>query len=711
MRKGTLQRRILGVFAIVLLGLGLFVSFSIWLLARQAVRDQVRNDVDVATSTLRMFLDRQRDTLKLQAQLVADQPALRAIAADKELINDKATVADRLEVFRKAVKADGLAFFDMEGNPKVSLGHAPKKFEPLTSSQEEDAYQGRFKDGFDAVDKGFLLSSSAPVKVGALSIGYVTVYSLVGDTSARLLADAVGGQVAFALGGQVVASSLAEFKTSSDSSAFPETKIGDRTYGIQGFEMRDPNTDRRINVTVLHDVESSTAPYRTLMTVFLALMPFALIAVLILGSFLAKGIARPISDVAKAAQKLQIGEWPDPLMVTRRDEIGVLQSVFNETVLSLRTAQNRLLSMIDLDPLTELENHRRFKETLGAEVQRSKVANESLSLLLFDVDKFKEFNDANGLIAGDGVLVGVAQLLRRSIPEYAVAARYSGDRFAVLLPSCDLEAAEFIGIKICAEMKRELPGTTLSGGCATFGINTSAAEGLIMAAELALARAKHLGRNMICRFDSVPGADENADPYQLFKYTQDASLATIQALAAAVDAKDAYTKGHSIRVAQYATDLCRVLGGSEADLDLVYRTGTLHDVGKIGVPDSILKKPARLEEDERAIMETHPVLGEVIVRKAPQLEDTIPGVRHHHEAWNGKGYPDGLAGEDIPYVARLLAVADTFDAMTSDRPYRKGLPLEVALSEIAKGAGTQFDPEMAKAFVELMQTVEWPMAA
>ena len=141
---------------------------------------------------------------------------------------------------------------------------------------------------------------------------------------------------------------------------------------------------------------------------------------------------------------------------------------------------------------------------------------------------------------------------------------------------------------------------------------------------------------------------------------------------------------------------------SQANVELIHTTGTLHDVGKIGVPDSILQKPGKLEAEERSIMETHPVLGEVIVRKAPQLALTLPGVRHHHERWDGGGYPDGLAGRSIPDTARILAIADTYDAMTSDRPYRKGLSAETALREIERGGGTQFDPDLSTAFVAMM---------
>lgn len=242
-------------------------------------------------------------------------------------------------------------------------------------------------------------------------------------------------------------------------------------------------------------------------------------------------------------------------------------------------------------------------------------------------------------------------------------------------------------------------------------MHTRQAEGLVMAAELAVSRAKQLGRNRVCRFDAVPGADEATDPYQLHRFLRDGSLATIQALAAAVDAKDPYTQGHSTRVAEYAARLASWTGASQSDIDLVHTTGTLHDVGKIGVPDSILQKPGRLDDEERRVMETHPVLGEVIVKKAPQLALSLPGVRHHHERWDGGGYPDGLAGEAIPYVARILAVADTYDAMTSDRPYRKGMAPETALAEIERGAGTQFDPELARAFADLMRATRQKRAA
>jgi HD-GYP domain-containing protein (c-di-GMP phosphodiesterase class II) len=175
-------------------------------------------------------------------------------------------------------------------------------------------------------------------------------------------------------------------------------------------------------------------------------------------------------------------------------------------------------------------------------------------------------------------------------------------------------------------------------------------------------------------------------------------------LAEAVDAKDRYTRGHSQRVAEYAKALAQASGYDEGFVELVYVSGTLHDVGKIGVPDEVLKKTSRLTDEEFAQIKLHPELGEKIVMQIPELRDTLPGVRSHHERYDGRGYPDRLAGEQIPLIARILSIADAFDAMTSDRSYREGMTFEHALSQIREGSGSQFDPDLAATFVAMMES-------
>jgi putative nucleotidyltransferase with HDIG domain len=192
---------------------------------------------------------------------------------------------------------------------------------------------------------------------------------------------------------------------------------------------------------------------------------------------------------------------------------------------------------------------------------------------------------------------------------------------------------------------------------------------------------------------------------QLLQKQRELFVSTITVLAQAVELKDDYTGGHTARVTKYSELLARQMNLSAEDLNWI-RFGTpLHDIGKIGIDDAILRKPGKLTPEEFRIMQSHTVKGAVILGSVPDLAPVIPIVRSHHERWDGKGYPDGLAGTAIPQLARIVAVADTFDAMTSDRPYRKGMPSEVAFAEVAKQSGLQFDPECAAAFLAIRERV------
>ena len=176
----------------------------------------------------------------------------------------------------------------------------------------------------------------------------------------------------------------------------------------------------------------------------------------------------------------------------------------------------------------------------------------------------------------------------------------------------------------------------------------------------------------------------------------------VQALAASVDAKDRYTHGHSSRVAEYSREIARRAGYTEAEQDAVYMMGLLHDVGKIGVPDAIINKPGRLSDEEFSSIKTHPVVGSEILKKISDLPELMTGARWHHERYDGRGYPDGLAGEDIPEIARIIAVADTYDAMTSNRSYREVMPQEKVRDEIERCKGTQFDPRFADIMLKMI---------
>ena len=185
---------------------------------------------------------------------------------------------------------------------------------------------------------------------------------------------------------------------------------------------------------------------------------------------------------------------------------------------------------------------------------------------------------------------------------------------------------------------------------------------------------------------------------------ESAYMETIETLRFTVEAKDTYTRGHSDRVAEYSELIGKALGLSETDLKTLKIGGLFHDIGKIGIPDSILLKTTKLDDDEYSEIKNHPAIGAHIISNATIFKDIIPIVKHHHERYDGKGYPSKLQGEDIPYLARITAVADAFDAMTSKRSYRDSLTLEAVREEIEKNMGTQFDPEIAKVFLHILDT-------
>ncbi len=187
----------------------------------------------------------------------------------------------------------------------------------------------------------------------------------------------------------------------------------------------------------------------------------------------------------------------------------------------------------------------------------------------------------------------------------------------------------------------------------------------------------------------------------LYNDMQDLFMGVLHALTRSIDAKDAYTRGHSQRVAELSRALAQKIGLADEQCEREYLSGLLHDVGKIGVPEAVLTKPGRLSEDEFAAIKKHPEIGAQILGNIRQLQDIIPGVLYHHERWDGRGYPHGIAGESVPLMGRIIAVADSFDAMSSNRTYRPALPLETVLDEIKRCGGAQFDPALARLFVTL----------
>ena len=696
----SLRAKILLLVAGTAVGLVSIILLAFTVLVSREMGRAVQADVRTTGGVLGQLMRERTSILLDQSRLITSVPAMRGAVRT----HDPATVLEHSRECRQKMAVDEVIVTDLDGHVladtdgQVRAGADMSADAGVAATMDSREWQGIVAHGGH-----LLLAVCVPVRIGAYPCGTFTAYRAIDPSVATHLHAALGTDVAFLYRGNVVGASC-PLPSRLPTPTVPTVVMlnGTRYFALYAPL---PDTDPRAGMgfVTLRPYGPAMALYHRCLLAFLAASALTLLLALVGGAFLARGLTRPLGGIVRAAETLRRGDWPARFEVRRTDEIGLLQTVFNEMSESLRGNQEHLLALIDTDPLTGLDNHRRFQERLAQEAKRCARSGESLSLLLLDLDHFGQYNQKHGHGAGDQAVQDVAATLKACLPEVAVAARYAGEEFAVLLPQRDLAQAEVLGEMIREAVAGLDHGLTLSIGCAEFGTHTAEGEGLVLAAELGVSSAKQLGRNRICRFDSLPGADSNADPYQLHRFLKDESLATIQALAAAVDAKDPYTQGHSQRVAEYAVSLAKSLGLTEDEVALVQMTGTLHDVGKIGVPDAILKKPGRLDDEERRIMETHPALGEVIVRKAPKLVAALPGVRHHHERWDGRGYPDGLRGEQIPHLARILALADSFDAMTSDRPYRKGLSWETALGEIARGAETQFDPDLVPSFIRLMR--------
>jgi diguanylate cyclase (GGDEF)-like protein/putative nucleotidyltransferase with HDIG domain len=349
------------------------------------------------------------------------------------------------------------------------------------------------------------------------------------------------------------------------------------------------------------------------------------------------------------------------------------------------------------DPLTGLGNHRHFHERLQRELARADERGGMVSLCFLDIDDFKRINDQFGHPAGDRVLSQVASRLRQG----GEAFRLGGDEFAVLLVGMDeqtaLSTTQAIVRRIAETELGKAGAITVSAGVATFPQHGRERDSLIRLADGALYWAKEHGKNQV--------RVARADVAELSEFRRVASgadrIARFRAaasLARAVDSRDAYIGSHSERVANLAGEIAAQLDLPAEDVELTRLAGRLHDLGKLAIPEEILRKPAALGDAERLVIERHPQIGFRMLESLG-VDPIANWVLHHHERWDGAGYPDGLAGDRIPLGARIIFVSDAFDAMTSDRLYRDALSYEDAVAEVERCAGSQFDPDVVAAFV------------
>lgn len=389
---------------------------------------------------------------------------------------------------------------------------------------------------------------------------------------------------------------------------------------------------------------------------------------------------------------------------------------------------DRLKELSLKDPHTELYNYRYLMERLESEVKRARRYIFPLSVLMLDIDYFKSINDVYGHQCGDIILKELAQCLKDNARNVDIVTRYGGEEFVIVLPDTNKNGAIMFGEQLLDAIGKHLfdpEGNKIklkvSMGIASFpedGGNTGTASGLINSADKALLNAKEKGGNRLCTFKDIgkdiediveKGGKENVHELRekLSKMSDRVDktlLESIYAFAKTISAKDYYTGEHAENMVSIVVKIGEKLNLSPAVIKTLEQAAILHDLGKVGVPDDILHKKEKLTKEEYELIKEHPQTGAEIIRPIHFLDKLIPIILYHHERFDGLGYSAGLKGKEIPLGARIVAIADVYRALVSDRPYREAYSEKEALDIIREGSGTQFDPEIIETFLAIMRS-------
>jgi diguanylate cyclase (GGDEF)-like protein len=422
-------------------------------------------------------------------------------------------------------------------------------------------------------------------------------------------------------------------------------------------------------------------------------------------------VARRISsgDLSARASASEHGEY---------EELNDLVSDLNSMARTLQARdaenqvlQHRLHAMLHQeqeratrDGLTQLRNRRYFNDALENELLRCARTGSCCSVGVLDLDNFKQVNDRFGHQEGDAVLQRMAYVLGATLRPYDLACRLGGEEFGVIFPETDALEARMVMDRLLEAMGAAGPNgapQTFSGGIASYPRHAREMDALVRHADEAAYDAKLKGKARTVVYDPVTVQSMDSPQRQQEKMQADLVNTTRQ-LVTAVDAKESLSRDHSERTGRYAVAIARALGCDEDFCSRVYLCGLLHDVGKIGLDDSLMRKTGRLSAEELEQVRQHPEIGAQIVHNAG-LRDVAVWVRHHHECWDGSGYPDGLAGEAIPLASRIVRVAEALETMTSGRVYRSASSVEQALLELHNGVGSEYDAVCVEALTWLVE--------
>ena len=389
----------------------------------------------------------------------------------------------------------------------------------------------------------------------------------------------------------------------------------------------------------------------------------------------------------------------------------------------IKESLKKLEKMAIKDGLTGLYNHNHFMELLKHEYKTAKRHIQPLSCIMLDLDHFKSVNDTHGHQFGDFVLVKSAEILKKLVRDTDFVARYGGEEFFIILPNTNMEGAFILAERIRTAFENNVfkkgavaKTVTVSVGISSTSDNNVAGDNdLITNADKALYRAKWRGRNNVCTFEEtevekavyIREEEEKIKDFSMkfenvHETIKETCIESAHNILRELNKGWDYINEHSVRVSRYAEKLTRGLSMSGEEVNVIKRAALLHDIGMVGINEKILKKKGKLTDEEYALMKRHSNIGVKIIERTKLFHKELPIILHHHERFDGNGYPHKLKGENIPYGARILAIAEAYDVMRSDSVYKKSYSPRGAVSELKTCSGKQFDPHMVDVFIRVV---------
>jgi diguanylate cyclase (GGDEF)-like protein len=389
--------------------------------------------------------------------------------------------------------------------------------------------------------------------------------------------------------------------------------------------------------------------------------------------------------------------------------------------------QNKKLSKLALkDPHTGVYNRRYLQETLEKELSLSKRHSQSLSVIMMDIDYFKSINDVYGHACGDLVLKQFTNTLKKAVRRYDTIFRFGGEEFVIISPRTDRATGMILAKRLLRTIhahrfgyKENMIKLKVSLGVAAYPEDGLMIRGfdLVYLADQVLNKVKEYGGNKVYttedleKMEKQPPSEGGADVgmellkkkvHRLSQRANQSLIEAVFALAKTIGLKDRYSDTFTKRTTDYAVEIARLLRLPKNEIEHIRKAAILHDIGKVGINENILLKKSKLTDKEFELMKQHPQLSTDIIRPLHFLRGTVPFILYHHERWDGKGYPNGLKGNEIPIGARIIAIVDAYRSLTANRPYRKAYARNEAMKILEKESGTKFDPRVTSAFLEIL---------